>query len=60
MALYIGDKKVKLNLDGELYIVNLYNSQSVITNGIRLLSSDGFILKDLDELYLTAKEEDDE
>jgi hypothetical protein len=55
MALYLGSEKVKLNLDGARYFLNL-SLKAPITNGIRLLSSEGIILKDSDGLYLTAKE----
>ena len=57
MALYIGGEKVKINLDGVAYYLNLY-SVIPITNGIRLLSSDGYILKDDSGLYITTKEEE--
>lgn len=56
MALYIGNEKIKINLDGIKYYLNLF-SKTPITNGIRLLSSDGHILKDSNGLYLTFKEE---
>lgn len=56
MALYLGSEKVKINLNGVVYCLNLF-STTPITNGIRLLSSDNYILKDLNELYLTTKED---
>ena len=55
MALYLGTEKVVLNLDGARYFLNL-SLEAPIINGIRLLSSEGIILKDSDGLYLTAKE----
>ena len=55
MALYCGSEKVKINLGGVVYDFNLY-STTPITNGIRLLSSDDYILKDSNGLYLTIKE----
>lgn len=55
MALYLGSNKIKINLDGIVYYLNLY-SQLPITNGIRLVSLDGCILKDANGLYLTTKE----
>ena len=55
MALYLGNNKVKINLNNTIYRLNLY-STSIITNGIILLSSDDYILKDLNGLYLTSKE----
>lgn len=55
MALYFGDKKVKINLNNTIYRLNLY-STNIITNGIRLLSLDDYILQDSHGLYLTTKE----
>ena len=58
MALYLGSsEKLKISLDGVLYYLNLF-SDPPITNGVRLLSSEGFILKDANGLYLTFKESD--
>ena len=57
MALYLGSDKVKINLDNVLYCLNLY-STTPITNGVRLLSLDNYLLKDSNGLYLTAKESD--
>ena len=55
MALYLGGDKVKTNLNGVVYCLNLFTS-TLILNGIRLLSSENYILKDSSGLYLTAKE----
>jgi hypothetical protein len=55
MALYLGSNKLKINLNGVVYCLNLLSETSVV-NGIRLLSSDGYILKDYSNTYLTAKE----
>jgi hemin uptake protein HemP len=55
MALYLGENKVKINLDGVVYYLNLF-SETPITNGIRLLSSDNYILTDSNGVYLTVKE----
>lgn len=56
MALYLGDsEKLKINLDYVLCKLNLYTTE-IIINGIMLLSSDDFILKDTNGIYLTAKE----
>ncbi len=55
MALYLGENKVKINLDGVVYCLNLF-SEIPITNGIRLLSSDNYILQDSNGIYLTVKE----
>ena len=57
MALYLGSSdKLKINLNGVTYCLNLF-ADPPITNGIRLLSSEGYILKDLDNLYVTTKKE---
>lgn len=55
MALYLGKDKVKLNLDGIVYCLNLY-SVMLVLNGIKLLSSDDYILRDSNGLYLTVEE----
>ena len=55
MALYLGAEKKKINLSSVVYILQLL-SKTPITNGIRLVSSDDHILKDLNGLYLTTKE----
>ena len=56
MALYLGsDKKRKINLNGVTYCLNLF-STTPITNGIRIKSSDGYILKDSKGLFITTKE----
>lgn len=57
MALYLGSSdQQKIILDGVVYRFNLYSS-TPITNHIRLLSSDNYILKDSNGLYLTVKED---
>ena len=57
MALYLGNsEKLKIILDGKAYKINLY-SEVPTTNGIKLLSSDGYILKDINGLFITSKEE---
>lgn len=58
MALYLGSSgKQKVILNGVLYRLNFFSTTS-ITNGIRLLSSDNYILKDENGLYLTVEESD--
>lgn len=54
MALYLGSEKLKINLDGILCHLNIYSKKS-ITNSIRLLSSDRYILKGSNGLYLIPK-----
>ena len=58
MALYLGGSKVKTNLNGVRYYLNLY-SPTPITNGVVLLSSDDNIIENLNRIYLTAKKEDE-
>lgn len=56
MALYIGREKLKMSFnDNKSCRLNIPSSVP-ITNGIRLLSSDNLMLKDLKGLYLTVKE----
>lgn len=55
MALYLGRDKVKINLNGVVYCLNLF-STTPITNGIRLVSSDDYILTDSNGIYLASKE----
>lgn len=58
MALYLGgSEKLKVSLNNILYSLNLF-SETPITNNTRLLSSEGYILKDVNGLYLTAKEDE--
>lgn len=58
MALYVGNSdKQKIILNGVVYNFNLYTTIP-ITNFIRLLSSDNYILKDSEGLYLTIEEEE--
>lgn len=57
MALYLGSsEKLQIILNNIIYCLNLY-SEMPITNNIKLLSSDGYVLKDYNGLYLTFKEE---
>lgn len=58
MGLYLGSsEKLKINLNNILCSLNLF-SETPITNSVRLLSSEGYILKDSNGLYLTAKEDE--
>ena len=56
MALYIGYDKYKVISDNIIYAMKLF-SETPITNNIRLLSSDGYTLKDSNGLYLTTVKE---
>lgn len=53
MAVYLCGEKVKVNLGGVVYCVNLF---STTLSGIKLSSFDDFILKDSKDLYLTVKD----
>lgn len=55
MALYLGSDKVTINLNDVMYLLNIYSTELII-NGILLLSSDDYTLRDVNGLYLTAKE----
>ena len=55
MALYLGENKVKINLNGIVYCLNLYSTTSTINNGW-LLSSDNYILQDSNGIYLIPKD----
>lgn len=56
MALHLGSSKnLKITNTGTKMKFNFYTVEPII-NGIRLLSSDNYILKDSNGLYLTVKE----
>lgn len=57
MALYLGNDKIKININGIVYNLNLL-SETLILNGVRLLSSEGYILRDINGVYITAKEDE--
>lgn len=58
MGLYLGNSEnLKVNLNNIIYHFNLF-AEIPITNGIRLLSSDNYTLKDSNGLYLTVKDGD--
>lgn len=57
MALYLGNEKIQLHIGDMMCILNLYSS-TLIINGIKLLSSENYVLKDVNGLYLTAKEDE--
>lgn len=60
MGLYLGSgEKVKVHWGGKLYFGNLF-STIPITNGMRLLSFEEYILKDSVGIYITTSEEEDE
>lgn len=56
MAIYLGsNNKLKINMNGVVYHLNLYNVMPVI-NTIRLLSSDEYILTDSTGVFLIPKD----
>lgn len=57
MALYFGEEKVKINFDRIISCLNCLPVTPIISS-IRTLSSDGYELKDSNELYLIPKEDD--
>lgn len=57
MALYLGTNKVKINLDGMIRkIAILKDTEDTLLSGIKLLSFDEYVLKDMNGLYITAKD----
>lgn len=56
MALYLGSKKQNVRIGSVLYSSHFYSTIVSMINGITLLTSDNYILKDTNGLYLTAKE----
>lgn len=59
MALRLGtSEKVKVQKGDALIHFNIYTLKP-ITNGVRLLSSENYTLKDSRGIYITAKKEDE-
>lgn len=56
MGLYLGQNKVKINLNDTTYCLNLFSTAPII-NGTPLLSFEGYVLKDINALYLTTEED---
>lgn len=55
MGLYLGSDQVRMFLDHHTWCVNLFSAIPIV-NGVLLKSSEDYILKDSNGLYLTAKE----
>lgn len=55
MILCIGGKKYTINVNGAQFFMNIITQNNVVKN-IMLKSSDNFILKDINGLYIAAKE----
>ena len=54
MALYLNSESKIINLNGKRYYLNLAHNKHINTNNL-LMSSDEFILKDSNGVYLIAK-----
>ena len=54
MVIYLGSNKQKISVGSSSYYLNFYSTVAIV-NGIALLSSDNYMLKDKNGLYLTAK-----
>ena len=52
MGLYLGSNKYKLHIGSSAFMMAVKN----LINGIALKSSDGYLMKTSDGLYLTVKE----
>lgn len=57
MSLYLGNEKVKINLGGNTYCLNIFSNIPII-NRTRLLSLEGYVLKDINNAYLTVKQQE--
>ena len=57
MALYLGNsEKLKININNIKYSLKIL-TETPVFNGARLLSSENYILKDSNGIYLTVKED---
>lgn len=54
MALYLGNEKIKINLNGNKYKLILHSPNAVIDSSL-LKEANGLVLKDANGLYLTVK-----
>lgn len=55
MGLYLGSEKLKINMNNSKVCLNLFSSTSIVNNKF-LMSSDNYVLKDSNGVYLTVKE----
>jgi hypothetical protein len=58
MAIYAGSDQCRIVAGDEVCDLDTY-SPFPITNGVRLLSSDDYVLKDKNNIYITFKKEDE-
>ena len=58
MALYLGNQKVKFNLNGFTYKLNILIPNDSLATTVKLLLSDGRILKESNGLFLVYKEDE--
>jgi hypothetical protein len=56
MALYLGGQRVNVKLGSSDRLIEFYSS-TLITNGIRLLTSEDLLVKDSNGLYITLEKE---
>lgn len=56
MGLYLGSNRQKLQINNAVVSMHIYSS-TPITNGIVLMSSNNYMLKDINGLFLTVKED---
>lgn len=58
MGLYLGNsEKLKIRINNIVYTLNLF-SEVPITNFAKILSLEGFMLKDSNGVFLTVEEDD--
>lgn len=58
MGLYLGNsEKLKIRINNVVYTLNLF-SEAPITNFAKILSLEGFMLKDSNGVFLTVEEDD--
>ena len=56
MALFLGSKKQKISIGNSARQIAFFSTVASMINGIALLSSENYMLKDKNGLYLTVKE----
>ncbi len=56
MNIYLNGMRVNLNLNGSSFVLNIPSDKAPSTEGVKMFSSDNFILKDSNNLYIIPKE----